>query len=369
MPPGFREAYSGEKMTKDTIIKFLNNRCTAAELEEVVRWANTEALNKKSKTQAFDEWKSFQVGDNPGDDEKFSLLFDKIQHKIDVDSQKQKNTESKRSTLSIIAIWLTRAAAILLIPVLAFLFYTLSEKKLDSVQYANLSLDSIEVIAPIGSRTVVQLSDGSKVHLNYGSKLKYPQVFSGDTREVKLSGEGYFKVAHNPDKPFIVNTGKLNVKALGTVFNVLAYPYNDVIETTLINGKVVLEQNDAAGNSKAIGTMEPGQHVNYNIKTSVVSSIIGDVEKYIAWKDGKLIFEDTPIVEVAEKLSRMFNVEIKLSDAIKEHTYTVTFIDEPIFQILDLMTIATPISYKALPRKKLADGTYSSQKIIIEERN
>ncbi len=166
-------------MTKDTIIKFLNNRCTAAELEEVIRWAKTEALNKKSKNWAFDEWKSFQVEDNPGDDEKFSLLFDKIQRKIDTDSQKHKNAESKISTLSIVSTWLTRAAAILLIPVLAFLFYTLSEKKLDALQYANLSVDSIEVIAPIGSRTVVQLSDGSEVHLNYGSKFKYPQDFFG----------------------------------------------------------------------------------------------------------------------------------------------------------------------------------------------
>ena len=135
------------------------------------------------------------------------------------------------------------------------------------MQYANLSVDSIEVIAPIGSRTVVQLSDGSEVHLNYGSKIKYPQVFSGDTREVILSGEGYFQVAHNPDKPFIVNTGKLNVKALGTVFNVLAYPGEDNIETTLIEGKVVLEQTENGFKTKTIGAMEPGQHVNYNLKT------------------------------------------------------------------------------------------------------
>src|SRR5680860_577249 len=356
-------------MTKDTIIKFLNNRCTAAELDEVVRWANTEALNKKSKNQAFDEWKSFQVEDNPGDDEKFSNLFDKIQSKIDTDSQKQKNTESKISTLSIVATWLTRAAAILLIPVLAFLFYTLSEKKLDALQYANLSVDSIEVIAPIGSRTVVHLSDGSEVHLNYGSKIKYPQVFSGDTREVILSGEGYFEVAHNPDKPFIVKTGRLNVKALGTVFNVLAYPNEENIETTLVEGKVVLGQTENGSEIKSIGTMEPGQHVNYNLKTGVVSCTKGSVEKYIAWKDGKMVFEDTPITRIAERLSRMFIVDIEVADDIKDYIYTVTFVDEPLFQILDLMTIATPVSYKTLPRKKLPDGTFTKQKIIIEKKN
>ncbi len=356
-------------MTKDTIIKFLNNRCTAAELEEVVRWANTVALNKKSKTRAFDEWKSFQGEDNPGDDEKFSLLFDKIQRKIDTDSQKHKNTESKRSTFSIVSTWLTRAAAILLIPVLAFLFYTLSEKKLDALQYANLSVDSIEVIAPIGSRTVVQLSDGSEVHLNYGSKLKYPQVFSGDTREVILSGEGYFNVAHNPDKPFIVNAGKLSVKALGTVFNVQAYPNEDNIETTLVEGKVVLEQTENGFESKTIGVMKPGQHVNYNLKTGKVFCTKGDVDKYIGWKEGKMVFEDTPITQVAAKLSQKYNVDIEINDETKDYFYTVTFVDEPLFQILDLMTIATPVSYKTLPREKLSDGTFTKQKIIIQKKN
>jgi ferric-dicitrate binding protein FerR (iron transport regulator) len=236
------------------------------------------------------------------------------------------------------------------------------------LQYANLSVDSIEVIAPVGSRTVVQLSDGSTVHLNYGSKLKYPQNFIGETRVVNLIGEGYFEVAHNPDKPFIVNTTRLNVKALGTVFNVLAYPDEGNIETTLVEGKVVLEQSENGFKTKSIGAMEPGQHVNYNLNTGVVSSTKGSVEKYIAWKNGKMVFEDTPITRIAERLSRMFNVDIEVADDIKDYIYTVTFVDEPLFQILDLMTIATPVSYKALPRKKLPDGTFTKQKIIIERK-
>ena len=260
------------------------------------------------------------------------------------------------------------AAAILLLPVLAFLFYTLSEKSFEPAMYANMAVDSVEIIAPIGSRTVVQLSDGSEVHLNYGSKIKYPQNFIGNTREVLLSGEGYFNVARNPEKPFIVKTRQLNIKALGTALNVWAYPDEDVIKTTLVNGKVVLEQTEIDGEPKTIGTMVPGQHVNYNIKTGAVSSSKGDIAKYIAWKDGKLVFENESIRQVADRLSRMFNVDIEVSDNIKEYTYTVTFVDEPLFQILDLMTLATPVSYKALPRKKLPDGTFSKQKVVIEKR-
>lgn len=355
-------------MTKDTVIKFLNNRCTSVELDKVIRWASADALNKESIRWGLNDWKSYQATENLGDDEKFSLLFDKIQYKINTDSSKNKNTENRLSNVSVITTWLTRAAAIFLIPVLAFLFYTLSEQKMESRRYASFVVDSLEIVAPVGSRTKIQLSDGSQVHLNYGSSLKYAQNFSGDTREVILSGEGYFNVAHNPEKPFIVRTGKLNIKALGTSFNVLAYPDEDNVETTLVNGKVILEHNQGNENTKTIGMMKPGQHTKFNIKTGTVSSTNGNVEKYIAWKEGKLIFEDTPIVQVAERLSRMFNVDIEISDDIKNYIYTVSFVDEPLSQILELMTIATPVDFKAFPRKKLPDGTFSKQKIIIEKR-
>jgi transmembrane sensor len=354
-------------MTKETIIKFLNNQCTSAELEEIVRWANTEAFSEEGTRLAFDDWKSYREEGSVEDDEKFSLLFDKIQQKINSKSRKNRNIETWKP---VFITWLTRAAAILLLPALAFLFYTLSENaeiKMESAQLANLPVDSLEIIAPIGSRTVVQLTDGSKVHLNYGSRLKYPQTFTGDSREVLLTGEGYFDVAHNPEKPFIVNTGKLNVRALGTAFNVLAYPDNDAVQTTLVNGKVVLERTEAE-NVKTIGAMIPGQHVNYNVKTGTILSSKGNIEKYIAWKDGKLVFDETTILEAAEKLSRMFNVTIEVDDDIMDYTYTVTFEDEPLFQILELMTVATPVRYKALSRKKLQDDTYSKQKIVFEKR-
>jgi ferric-dicitrate binding protein FerR (iron transport regulator) len=350
-------------MTQELLIKFLNDKCTDEELKEVLHWIKNDSLNNQSKNWGYQDWTEFKTNENLMDNDNLSSLLDKIHHKININKQNIKNPNAGITT------WLTRAAAILLIPVLAFLFYTISEKKSESINYtSNLTVDSLEIIAPAGSRTVVQLSDGSEVHLNYGSKLKYPQNFTGDTRGVILLGEGYFNIAHNPEKPFIVKTGKLNVKALGTKFNVQAYPGEEIIATTLVEGKVVVEQKFANGNIKTIGAMEPGQHVNYDLNSEVVSCTKGSVEKYIAWKDGKLVFENESIVEVTDRLSRMFNVDFEVADNVKDYSYTVTFVDEPLFQILDLMTIATPVTYKALPRKKLPDGTFSKQKIVIEKR-
>ena len=103
MPPGFSGGiFYRTNMTKEIIIKFLNNHCTDAELNEVIQWAKKESLIKKAENGHLTNGKSFQEEDNTGDDEKFSLLFDKIQRKIDIDSQKNKNSKSKISTLSIV---------------------------------------------------------------------------------------------------------------------------------------------------------------------------------------------------------------------------------------------------------------------------
>ncbi|WP_175552530.1 FecR family protein [Tangfeifania diversioriginum] len=353
-------------MTEDLYIKFLNNECTTEELKLIIQWIKSEALGEESKKWGFENWKSFDEGNIPGNDKKFIELFDKIQNKIDKESDKERKFQNRKSGWFT---WMTRAAAILFVPLLSFFLYTVSQKDFLSTEYTQLSVDSMEVISPVGSRTVLQLSDGTEVHLNYGSKLKYPQTFTGDTREVTLVGEGYFDVAHNPDKPFIVKTKKLNIKVLGTEFNVLGYTDVDVVQTTLVKGKVVLEKKLPEGQNKTLGTLVPGQHVSYNTQTGNIKSTKGNVEKYIAWKEGKMVFDETPITEVAQQLKRKYNVDIQVKDDIKDYTYTVTFLDEPLMQILDLMTIATPVNYKVLPRKKLPDGTFSKQKIIIKRKD
>lgn len=350
-------------MTKELLIRFLNDECTNEELKEVLYWIKNDALDNQSKSWGFQEWTEFKENENLIDNNDFNSLLDKIHHKINI------NIENNIKPSIRILSWLTKAAAILLIPVLAFLFYTISNNRLELIKYTtNLSVDSLEVIAPAGSRTFVQLSDGSEVHLNYGSRLKYPQNFSGDTREVTLFGEGYFIVAHNPEKPFIVKAGKLNVKALGTKFNLLAYPGEEIIATTLVEGKVLIEQKRTGESSIGLETMTPGQHVKYNIKSGEVTSSYEKIEKYVSWKDGKIVFENESLTAVTERLGRIFNVDFKISDNVKDYSYTVTFVDEPLYQILDLITIATPVRYEILPRKKLPDGTFSKQKIIIEKR-
>jgi transmembrane sensor len=352
-------------MDKEIFERFLNNKCTRAEMNEVAEWVQSSALNEASKTWGFDEWLSLQTEDSGISDIKLNSILDSIHHKINI---KKSKTGNKDFVLKSISVWITRVAAILLLPVVLYLFYSITINHDNTNKFVNNVVDSLEIVAPIGSRTVVDLKDGTKIYLNYGSSIKYPQRFIGNTREVILKGEGYFEVTHNPQKPFIVKTQNMDIKALGTKFNVLAYPEDGFVATTLIEGKVVIERNKEKEEGN-IGTLVPGQHVKYNLNTGKIISAKGNTDLYISWKDGKLVFQNQPLEEVALRLSRMFNVDIEVSKEIKHFTYTVTFIDEPLHQILDLMTIATPVICKSIPRTKLPDGTYSKQKIIIEKRN
>lgn len=350
-------------MTKELLDKYLNNNCTPQEVDKVIHWMKQQSFYNESKKLGQIDWQQFNAEKSTVSDEKLEALLDKIHHKLNIEEPLVKQMNRKRITD-----WVTKAAAIILIPVLAFLLYTISGNDKLTNHVASVFVDSLEVIAPVGSRTVVELSDGSVVHLNYGSRIKYPQNFSGETRSVALTGEGYFEVAHNPDKPFVVNTGLIDVKAVGTVFNVNAYPDNNDITTTLVEGKVLLEKQLPGENSIQLGAMKPGQHVIFNSKTGKIKSDVGDVNKFIAWKEGKLVFDNDSIEQVAQRLSRMFNVDIQVENEVKEYKYTVTFVDEPLFQILELLTVATPIDYRALPRTKNPDGTFSKQKIIIKRK-
>lgn len=355
-------------MNKEILLKYLNSQCSDKEFEELANWVSRNAHYNDGKSWGFDQWKIFEPEPlKMQDEEKFSALLDKIHHEINL--KKGEKEERQVFALSNITKWLSRVAAVLFIPLLGVMFYLLSNNNLQLDTVSGRNVDSLEVIAPIGSRTVVQLSDGSEVSLNYGSRIKYPRTFTGNTREITLDGEGYFDVAHDPDKPFVVKTGSLNVTALGTEFNVQSYRDDNLISATLVEGKVVIDKILPNEEFERIGAMQPGQHVAYNIASERIISSQGNIEQYIAWREGKMVFDNTPITTVAGELSRKFNVDIEVASDIKDLTYTVIFIEDPLYLILDLMTEITPVKYHKLPRKKQADGTYSKQIIKIEKRN
>jgi len=223
-----------------------------------------------------------------------------------------------------------------------------------------------EVSAIFGTRTKFQLPDGTTVFLNSGSKLIFPLQFTSNSRKVELVGEAFFEVTPNPSKPFIVKTSEINVKVLGTAFNLQAYPESKEISTTLVHGKVILE-TESAGNSKQIAELKPLDHAVFNSKDKAINiSAEEDLDKFIGWKDGKLIFFNDPIESVSDKLGNWYNVTMKINNAkLKKYRFTATFTDEPIEQVLDLLSKSSPIRYQIKPSTRLSDHSYSKREIII----
>jgi len=157
-----------------------------------------------------------------------------------------------------------------------------------------------KITVPKGSEYSVTLSDGTHIWLNAQSELEYPVAFSS-VRNVKLKGEAYFEVKHNDHSPFIVHSGGVQVKVLGTKFNVSAYNSNKVL-VTLVKGKVAV----TAPSGKA--TLHVGDQVqilNGDVKKQQV-----DTETYTSWVDGTYEFDDMPMEEIMKQLSSWYNVKI-----------------------------------------------------------
>jgi len=205
--------------------------------------------------------------------------------------------------------------------------------------------------------------------LNHSSTLKYPAMFLGDSRTVELTGEGYFEVAHNPKIPFIVKAGEIQVLAHGTTFNILAYPDERKIETSLINGSVELQRLNTDRTIVNLLKMKPSDLATYNsIDKEIITRSIED-ERYYSWKDGKLIFKKEPMGEVVKKLGRWFNVDIQIKDPeLLELTYTATFVHETLPQVMELITLVSPVSYSISNREEISDGTFTKRKVILSYR-
>lgn len=259
---------------------------------------------------------------------------------------------------------LQRVAAVLLLPLLTF-------TALLSYQYFSDKSEDIvwtEYNAIPGIISSFELPDGTQVSLNAESSIKFPSDFGHKKREVKLLGEAYFDVSHNKDVPFLVNTGKVNVRVLGTEFNVSNYTESDYLEIVLASGKIGLYQGEDYNNLNLV-TLSPGERGLYTRSNN--SLVIDKVEasNFTCWKDGITLFRDTPMQEVVRRLSRRFNVDIELEDIeLKEYFFTGTFINEDIYHILDLLKHSTPIEYSINQKQTLKDGSLIKEKIIISKK-
>jgi len=355
-------------MTENLFLKYFNGHCSQDEKNEILNWIKEESHGLADHLMVQKIWENYSPAEQ-FDELKYERMLDKVHHLINL--SKTEPTAKKRVSFNkmvhSIGKVITRVAAILFIPL--FVYFVYSYKKPDPalVKADPPVVDTVEIIAPVGSRTFIRLSDGTGVHLNHGSKLRYPQKFTGEERKVDLEGEAFFSVKHDPERPFLVEASNLLITATGTEFNVMAYPDESFVETTLVEGKVIVQKKNSGNTFLRVCEMKPGSHLKFMQNKNTYHCDSVDPGKYISWKDGVLIFKNDPLQEITSRLGRWYNVEFVFrNESVKEFPYTATFVDETLPQILDLLKLATPIRYEMTSRIKLPDGTFSKPKVFID---
>lgn len=167
-----------------------------------------------------------------------------------------------------------------------------------------------KVLVPPGQRVRLQLEDGTQIWLNSNTTFSYPTAFGSRSREVELEGEGYFEVAKNPRKPFIVKTHAYDIKVLGTTFNVSAYPQTESpFETSLLTGSVEISGHDP---HTSIVRLKPGEEVSEH-NGQLQKDRIGNPDRF-RWKEGLICLDDMPLGKLMEKLSRYYDIDIKIEN-------------------------------------------------------
>lgn len=260
------------------------------------------------------------------------VVFKSVQNRI---NKKKVNQDTAR-----IFQLIQKIAVAIVIPLGIFTGYLLTNNA------PNNQINYIEISAKRGMITKTVLPDSTIVWLNSGSTLKYPSSFSSKERNVELEGEAYFDVRKSEVQLFTINKGKnLSISVLGTEFNVEAYDRDDRIITTLVGGKVRVEYKNNQG-SRVETHLTPSQKLVYDTRNKSVDIKDVSVRQYIAWKEGKIVFEDTNLKDALHMLSKHFNVDFLVKDQrLYSNAFTGKFEGERLDEILTIIKMSSNINY------------------------
>ncbi len=268
-------------------------------------------------------------------------VFQTISNEINSEKIIPLFSKQKRKPIRFINIYKIAAAIVFFLIVGIMAMFVVQQTSINKV---DTYVHQIEKTVQSG-RLRVFLPDGSMVWLNSYTKLKYPEKFGENDRLVELDGEAFFEVSKNPDKPFIVKSGTISTKALGTSFNIKSYSSENDIRVTLVTGKVLVE-TERKEDPKFV--LSPGFGVFYQKDKGIVIKEKIDVEKQIGWKDGVLQFDNDNFQTVVQKLSRWYGVEFVLEGKFEDEKwgYSGWFKNDYLNNVLENISYSQDFTYK-----------------------
>ncbi len=195
-----------------------------------------------------------------------------------------------------------------------------------------------------GMRSMITLPDDSRVWLNAESTISYPEVFAGNTREVHLSGEAFFNVSHNAEKPFYIHLNKAAVRVIGTSFNVKAYANEENIQTSVVSGKVAFVSN--RGDVRDSVFLVKNNKVTYSLATGDMHTDITNTLDDREWINGKLICKSETLESITRQLERNFGKKVVIKDPkVGQYRFTGTFDESSLDEIMRYLAMTRPFKY------------------------
>lgn len=325
----------------DLIVQFLSGNITPEDQQELEKWIDASPGNREYFIQLRDAWMA-TAATGPYNAEAAWEEMRQVNAPVSVKRWKQVLKMAASYTLPFV-----------LGGGVVFSWLTLKKGQGDQ--------GLVTVTSPKGATTKIELSDGTEVWLNAGSKLEYASSFNTAGREVKLEGEAFFKVHTDSRKPFTVKASDLRILALGTSFNVKAYPEDKGVVTTLVDGAVRIDGSSTANPFKIM--LKPHQHVVYKQTTEapaagkntsshaaapapVETKEVSNTDIYTAWKDGNWIVTGQTLEEMAVTMERRFNVNVDFKeDELKNYRFSGTFRQETLEQVLNILKLTAPLDY------------------------
>ncbi len=379
--------------------------------EQVISWFQNPDYHFKLEQCLKEFWKETDP-DKVTSPTGLDVILGRVHHKINLLHPKRDSLNRPAQNTIVIRFNtilknLSRVAAILMLPIMAYLGWEIVDQKIWNKSQNEIVYN--EFFCPMGARSRFELPDGTSGWLNNGSRLKYPVKFGNDYREVELVGEAYFNISRQNNRPFIINTDGLDVKVLGTKLNVNVYPDEKTQAFTLEEGSVELINRNGAKEITVL-RMKPGQHAVFtstadqlgvtredqtingqntiivseriknrilNNKSSTVTERIdalgGRIEigfeetsQYTEWKNGKLVLRNDPMPVMLKRIERWYNVKFNITDErINQYRYWATFEEENLDQVLKMLSLTGPLKFEKKSREQLDDGTFKTQEIDI----
>jgi transmembrane sensor len=298
----------------DLLRKFLQDKCTPEEIQQVVRWAKSH--NDREVMEHLVEKGWYDIPDDTSNPQEYKLMWENIEKEIHA---------GKQRIYSFDYMYYTKLAATITIFITVSLFFILNKISSPNIEVIAIETTVITKATNWGEKLLVYLPDQSIVRLNSGSSISFPSSFGDEQREVQLSGEAFFQVTKDFNRVFKVKSSSIVTSVLGTSFNINTH---NNVTVSLLEGKVKLEDS---GNGAII--LDPGDAATYTGQKFVVSKIN---ESSLAWRHGIIQFDQTSLSNVLERLEYWYGVKIDVGKNIDlEQTISGNFPNQNLKNILD----------------------------------